>query len=160
MSTDPPTSETARSPKFGVLFHSVLVGLALAVDEGFTILFVVLIFHQTFEGLGLGSRLAYLELPGKWNKQGPYLMALIFGLATPVGIAAGLGIRQTYAPNGATANIAAGIFDSLSAGVLIYTGLVEVRHLDLLFCVYFILICVVAACARIFVQQGHAACVK
>lgn len=58
-------------------------------------------------------------------------MALVFGLATPVGIAVGLGIRQTYAPNSATANIAAGIFDSLSAGVLIYTGLVEVCHLDL-----------------------------
>ncbi|KIJ39728.1 hypothetical protein M422DRAFT_257561 [Sphaerobolus stellatus SS14] len=44
--------------EFGVLFHSVLIGLTLAVDEDFKVLFVVLVFHQTFEGLGLGTRLA------------------------------------------------------------------------------------------------------
>ena len=32
--------------EFGVLLHSVLIGLTLAVDEQFTILFVVIIFHR------------------------------------------------------------------------------------------------------------------
>ncbi len=32
--------------EFGVLLHSVLIGLTLAVDEQFTVLFVVLIFHR------------------------------------------------------------------------------------------------------------------
>jgi solute carrier family 39 (zinc transporter), member 1/2/3 len=32
--------------EFGVVLHSVLVGLTLAVDENFIILFVVLIFHR------------------------------------------------------------------------------------------------------------------
>lgn len=32
--------------EFGVVLHSVLVGLTLAVDENFIILFVVLVFHR------------------------------------------------------------------------------------------------------------------
>lgn len=44
--------------EFGVVLHSVFVGLTLAVDPNFKVLFVVLVFHQTFEGLGVGSRLA------------------------------------------------------------------------------------------------------
>ena len=57
----------------------------------------------------------------------PVLAALIYGLSTPVGIAVGLALRSTYAPASATASIVSGVLDSLSAGILIYTGLVEVR---------------------------------
>ena len=32
--------------EFGVVLHSVLVGLTLAVDEDFIVLFIVLIFHR------------------------------------------------------------------------------------------------------------------
>lgn len=53
--------------EFGVVLHSVLIGLTLAVAEDFKILFVVLVFHQTFEGLGIGSRLAFMSLPRKYN---------------------------------------------------------------------------------------------
>jgi solute carrier family 39 (zinc transporter), member 1/2/3 len=116
----------------GVLLHSVLIGLTLAVTDNFVILLVVLVFHQTFEGLGLGSRLAYAQLPAKYARHGPYVAALIFSFATPIGIAVGLGVRHSYAPNGATASIVSGILDALSAGILIYTGLVEVRVLVLL----------------------------
>jgi zinc transporter 1/2/3 len=112
----------------------VLIGLTLAVtdDDEFHILFVVLIFHQTFEGLGLGSRLAVTQLPGKYGVRAPPLAALLYGVATPIGIAAGLGVRHSYAPNSPTASIVSGILDSLSAGVLLYTGLVEVG--DVLLC--------------------------
>lgn len=85
-------------------------------------------FLETFEGLGLGSRLAYLKLPEKYHYV-PILGALIYGLTTPIGIAVGLGVRTTYNPNTATASIVSGTLDSLSAGILIYTGLVEVRIL-------------------------------
>jgi zinc transporter 1/2/3 len=37
----------------------------------------------------------------------------------------GLGVRSTYNSNSATANIVSGVLDSLSSGILIYTGLVE-----------------------------------
>lgn len=43
--------------EFGVIFHFVLTGLALAVSgEEFVVLHIVFTFHQTFEGLGLGPR--------------------------------------------------------------------------------------------------------
>ncbi|KAJ7763669.1 ZIP-like iron-zinc transporter [Mycena maculata] len=118
--------------EFGVLLHSVLIGLTLAVDEGFKILFVVIIFHQTFEGLGLGSRLAFIKLPPRYNYV-PVVAAIIYGLSTPIGIAVGLAVRSTYNPGSTTASIVSGVLDSLSAGILIYTGLVELLAHEFLF---------------------------
>ena len=80
---------------------------------------------ETFEGLGVGSRLAYMELPKKYSYV-PIVGAILFAITTPVGMAAGLGVRSTYNPNGATANIVSGVLDAFSAGILIYTALVEV----------------------------------
>ncbi|KAJ7767022.1 ZIP-like iron-zinc transporter [Mycena maculata] len=118
--------------EFGVLLHSVLIGLTLAVDEAFKVLFVVIIFHQTFEGLGLGSRLAFIKLPPRYNYV-PIAAAFIYGISTPIGIAVGLGIRSTYNPGSTTASIVSGVLDSLSAGILIYTGLVELLAHEFLF---------------------------
>ncbi|KAK0217742.1 Zinc/iron permease [Armillaria fumosa] len=118
--------------EFGVTLHSVLIGLTLAVDPYFKVLFVVLIFHQTFEGLGVGSRLAYLDLPPKY-RWAPYAGAALYGLTTPVGIAAGLGVRTTYNPGSTTASIVSGTLDALSSGILIYTGLVELLAHEFLF---------------------------
>ncbi|KAJ7625642.1 ZIP-like iron-zinc transporter [Roridomyces roridus] len=118
--------------EFGVLLHSVLIGLTLAVDPDFKILFVVIVFHQTFEGLGLGSRLAFIELPPRYHFV-PVVSALVYGLSTPVGIAVGLAVRSTYNPGSATASIVSGVLDSLSSGILIYTGLVELLAHEFLF---------------------------
>jgi len=130
---------------------SVLIGLTLAVDEDFKVLFIVLVFHrtslhrrlhsiphllfsETFEGLGIGSRLAYLKLPSHYNWI-PLAGAIAYGLTTPIGIAIGLGVRTSYNPGSATASIVSGVMDSLSAGILIYTGLVEVSKPVCLVCV-------------------------
>ena len=78
-----------------------------------------------FEGLGLGSRLAFLSFPPKYRYV-PYAAACIYAIMTPLGIAIGLGVRTTYNPESTTANIVSGVLDSISAGVLLYTGLVEV----------------------------------
>ncbi|KAK0202767.1 ZIP-like iron-zinc transporter [Desarmillaria ectypa] len=118
--------------EFGVALHSVLIGLTLAVDEGFKVLFVVLVFHQTFEGLGIGSRLAYMDLPPKYRWV-PLVGAALYGLMTPIGIAAGLGVRTTYNPGSATASIVSGVLDAFSSGILIYTGLVELLAHEFLF---------------------------
>jgi len=118
--------------EFGVVLHSVLIGLTLAVDPNFKVLFVVLVFHQTFEGLGVGSRLAYMRLPPSYSWF-PIAGALLYGICTPVGIAVGLGVRTTYNPNSTTASIVSGVLDSLSAGILIYTGLVELLAHEFLF---------------------------
>lgn len=119
--------------EFGVIFHSIFVGLTLAVaGEEFVTLYIVLVFHQTFEGLGLGSRLAATPWPrsSRWT---PYLFALGYGLSTPISMAVGLGLRETYAPGSQTALIVEGVFDSISAGILIYTGLVELMAHEFMF---------------------------
>jgi len=118
--------------EFGIVFHSVLIGMTLAVDQQFKTLFVVLIFHQSFEGLGLGSRLAFMKLPPKYNYV-PIIGALLYGITTPIGIAIGLGIKSTYNPNSTTASIVSGTFDSISSGILLYTGLVELLAHEFLF---------------------------
>jgi solute carrier family 39 (zinc transporter), member 1/2/3 len=82
---------------------------------------------ETFEGLGLGARLASLELPRPYHVKVPVAGAILFGLTAPLGIAVGLGVRSSYSPDSEAATIVSGVLDALSAGVLIYTGLVEVR---------------------------------
>ena len=119
--------------EFGVIFHSIFVGLTLAVaGTEFNTLYVVLVFHQTFEGLGLGSRLAVTPWP-KPKRWTPYILAVCYGLSTPIAIAIGLGLRETYAPGSATSLIVNGVFDSISAGILIYTGLVELMAHEFMF---------------------------
>ena len=123
--------------EFGVIFHSVFIGLTLAVTEAgnpFSILYVVLVFHQTFEGMGLGTRLAIT--PWKRDFRGrmtPYILAVGYALATPLSIAIGLGVRYTFQPGSQTALLVTGIFDSISAGILLYTGLVELMAHEFMF---------------------------
>ncbi|PHH58508.1 hypothetical protein CDD82_2940 [Ophiocordyceps australis] len=82
-----------------------------------------------FEGLGLGSRLATAPWP-KGKSWLPFVLALGFGLSTPIGIAAGIGARPD---NAATQKLTNGIFDAISAGILMYTGLVELLAHEFMF---------------------------
>lgn len=119
--------------EFGVIFHSIFIGLTLAVaGEEFTVLYIVLVFHQTFEGLGLGTRLAVSRWP-KGKEFMPYLMGFAYALSTPIAIAAGLGVRTTLQPGSLSTLTVNGIFDSISAGILIYTGLVELMAHEFMF---------------------------
>ncbi|KAL1861734.1 low-affinity Zn(2+) transporter zrt2 [Diaporthe australafricana] len=119
--------------EFGVIFHSIFIGLTLAVSgDEFTILYIVLVFHQSFEGLGLGSRLAVAQWPeGKeWL---PYVLGTAYALSTPIAIAVGLGVKQSLAPGSLTTLTVNGVFDAISAGILIYTGLVELMAHEFMF---------------------------
>lgn len=119
--------------EFGIIFHSIFIGLTLAVAGAeFDTLFIVLIFHQTFEGLGLGSRLAVTPWP-KTKKWTPYTLGFAYGFSTPIAIAIGLGVRKSYPPGSQTTLIVNGVFDSVSAGILIYTGLVELMAHEFMF---------------------------
>ncbi|KAJ9106901.1 hypothetical protein QFC20_003909 [Naganishia adeliensis] len=117
--------------EFGVMLHSVIIGLTLGVTDEFIVLFIVLIFHQMFEGLGLGSRLSQLNLPPhlRWA---PYAAAILYAIMTPIGVAAGYGARQSYNDNSGTKNAVAGVLDAFSAGILLYTGLVELLGHEIL----------------------------
>ncbi|KAF0489513.1 ZIP zinc/iron transport family [Gigaspora margarita] len=116
----------------GICFHSVIIGMALSVaGDEFVSLFVALIFHQMFEGLGLGSRIAELKFPP--NSIKPWLMSLAYGTTTPIGIFIGLLIRNSYNPNSDTALIVQGVFDSISAGILLFAALVELIANDFIY---------------------------
>jgi len=119
--------------EFGVIFHSVIIGLALgSAGDEFSTLYPVLVFHQSFEGLGIGARLSAIPFPRrlKWM---PWVLVMMYGLTTPIAIAVGLGVRTQYNAGSYTANVVSGVLDALSAGILIYTGLVELLARDFLF---------------------------
>ena len=119
--------------EFGVVFHSVFVGLALAVSgDEFVSLYIVIVFHQLFEGLGLGTRIATTPWP-KGKRATPWIMALAYTVTTPIAIAIGLGVRHSYPPNSRRALITNGVFDSISAGILFYAGIVELMAHEFLY---------------------------
>ena len=61
------------------------------------------------------------------------LAACLYGITTPLGIAVGLGVRTTYNPGSTRATAVSGILDAISAGILIYTGFVELLAHEFLF---------------------------
>lgn len=161
-----------------------MIGITLVVagDSFFKTLFIVIVFHQMFEGLALGSRIAALgtktaeeqvqqrlaghsghaapaapaaaatadsktgDLPPNYptttastesssveeNFKAPHfsltkkcLLASAFALITPLGMAIGIGVLDKF--NGSNPNtlLAIAILDAISAGILIWVGVVE-----------------------------------
>lgn len=115
--------------EFGVIFHSVFLGLILATTDELVILLIVLAIHQLFEGLGLGARLALAPWP-KSRKWLPYALCFVFAISTPLGTAAGLGSRPQNAEAQMLTN---GIFDAVSAGILLFTGVFELMGREFFF---------------------------
>ncbi|KID92463.1 Zinc/iron permease [Metarhizium guizhouense ARSEF 977] len=156
----------------GILFHSLLIGLTLVVagDSFFITLFIVILFHQVFEGLALGTRIATIgssadvHLPPAVNHSGravendtdksvnspteetadasstferPTLsmkkklgLASLFAFVTPIGMAIGIGVLQKFNGNDRSTLLAIGTLDALSAGILVWTGVVEMWAAD------------------------------
>ncbi|KAF2119027.1 Fe transport protein 3 [Lophiotrema nucula] len=115
----------------GILFHSVFVGMTVSItSEGFVILLIAIVFHQMFEGLGLGSRIAAVPYPnGSWK---PWALVVAFGTTAPFGQALGLATRGSYDPNSAFGLIIVGVFNAISSGLLIYAALVDLLAEDFL----------------------------
>jgi zinc transporter 1/2/3 len=106
--------------EFGVTVHSLFIGLAVGiVDYGTLVaLLVALSFHQFFEGFALGARLSDANM----NHLNELLLASVFSLAAPIGIAIGLGVYTTLNTAGQTFLLVQGTFDGLCGGILLYTG--------------------------------------
>ncbi|KAL0930020.1 Zinc-regulated transporter 1 [Colletotrichum truncatum] len=115
--------------EFGIIVHSVIIGLNLGVTGSeFATLYPVLVFHQSFEGLGIGARMSAIPFGKRtWL---PWILCAAYGLTTPVSIAIGLGLRHTYTPKSKTALIVQGVLNAVSAGLLIYSALVELLARD------------------------------
>ncbi|KAF5020173.1 hypothetical protein F66182_7813 [Fusarium sp. NRRL 66182] len=115
----------------GILFHSVFVGMTIAMTtDGLVVLLVAIMFHQMFEGLGLGSRIAAVPYPR--GSLRPWLLVLAFGTTAPIGQAIGIASRNSYDPEGELGLILVGVFNSISSGLLIYAALVNLMVEDFL----------------------------
>lgn len=127
---------------------SSVIGVTLVVsgDSFFKILFAVIVFHQMFEGIALGSRIASAgnlppnveHMPGECpipslSLYKKCLMALAFALVTPVGMAIGIGVLQHFNGNDPSTIIAIGTLDAVSAGILAWVGIVEMWAGDWMF---------------------------
>ncbi|OJD25837.1 hypothetical protein ACJ73_02788 [Blastomyces percursus] len=113
----------------GIIFHSIIIGLTLVVagDSGYISLFIVIIFHQMFEGLALGARIAQLGpslTPSKLS------MGAMFALITPIGMAIGLGVLHQFNGRDRSTIIAIGTLDALSAGILTWVALIDMWSHD------------------------------
>ncbi|KAK7418444.1 high-affinity Zn(2+) transporter zrt1 [Neonectria punicea] len=138
----------------GIIFHSLLIGITLVVagDSFFITLSIVIIFHQMFEGIALGTRIASLghggvtfSHPGQTHMHAhdapvpvvdrsqpstvslgkKLLLASGFALVTPIGMAIGIGVLDVFNGNDPKTIVAIGTLDALSAGILVWVGLVE-----------------------------------
>lgn len=115
----------------GILFHSVFVGMTVsATTDGFIVLLIAILFHQSFEGLGLGSRIAAVPYPKGSYK--PWLLVVAFGTTAPFGQGIGLLARQSFDIGSAFGLIMVGIFNAISSGLLIYAALVNLLQEDFL----------------------------
>ncbi|GFP96219.1 zinc transporter 1 [Phtheirospermum japonicum] len=115
--------------ELGIVVHSVIIGISLGASHSLdTIkpLLFALSFHQFFEGMGLGGCISQ----AKFESLTTTIMTLFFSLTTPVGIGVGIGISSVYKENGHIALIVEGVFNSASAGILIYMALVDLLAAD------------------------------
>jgi zinc transporter ZupT len=119
----------------GILFHSIFIGMAVSVATGteFIVLLIAISFHQTFEGLALGSRISAL-IPSLFDASSPkpWLMALAYGTTTPIGQAIGLWMHELYDPASMTGLLMVGITNAISSGLLLFAGLVQLLSEDFL----------------------------
>ncbi|KAI9734792.1 MAG: hypothetical protein M1818_006779 [Claussenomyces sp. TS43310] len=116
----------------GILFHSVFIGMAISVATGtpFIVFLIAIAFHQSFEGLALGSRIANINFPKSSPR--PWIMVLAYGTTTPIGQAIGLVVHKMYDPLSETGLLMVGIMNAISSGLLLFAGLVQLLAEDFL----------------------------
>ncbi|KAK0735245.1 Zinc/iron permease [Lasiosphaeria miniovina] len=116
----------------GILFHSIFIGMALSVATGptFAVFLTAIAFHQSFEGLALGTRIAAIHFPKSSLR--PWLMVVAFGTTTPIGQAIGLFIHQFYDPMSQMGLLMVGFMNAISSGLLLFAGLVQLLAEDFL----------------------------
>lgn len=117
--------------ELGIVSHSVIIGLSLGVSQNpCTIrpLIAALAFHQFFEGFALGGCISQ----ARFRNAAAATMAGFFAITTPAGIAVGAGVASSYDASSPRALVVEGLLDSMSAGILIYTALVDLIAADFL----------------------------
>jgi len=112
----------------GILFHSLVIGIALGVASGteFVSLLIAICFHQLFEGIALGIRIG--ELHTSFLKK--IIFGVIYPFTTPAGITIGVLTSSSMIVTPYSL-LFKGIVNSLSAGILIYNTYVELIGMDI-----------------------------
>ena len=106
------------------------MALSVATGPPFVVFLVAISFHQAFEGLALGSRIAALHF--QRSSPRPWLMVLAYGTTTPIGQAIGLLVHNMYDPMSQTGLLMVGFMNAISAGLLLFAGLVQLLAEDFL----------------------------
>jgi zinc transporter 1/2/3 len=111
--------------------YQVVIGITLVVagDSFFVTLFVVILFHQMFEGIALGTCIAELPKAAATTLQ-KVIMGGVFALITPIGMAIGIGVLKKFNGNNPSTIVAIGTLDAISAGILAWVGIVEMLARD------------------------------
>ncbi|KAI3526284.1 hypothetical protein L2E82_00614 [Cichorium intybus] len=117
--------------EIGIIFHSVIIGVTMGMSQNqCTIkpLVAALAFHQIFEGMGLGGCIAQAGFKVGTTAY----MCFMFSVTTPMGILLGMILFSItgYDDSNPNALILEGLLGSLSSGILIYMGLVDLIALD------------------------------
>lgn len=135
---------TAYILEFGVAIHSVIIGVTLGVTSGteFTSLLIAILFHQFFEGFALAAtgtimRLCFIDScvlvldAGFRGNFHPFILAAIYSVTTPIGVAIGIGVHAIYKENALETLLIQGIMDAISAGILIYDAMVNLMTVEI-----------------------------
>ncbi|KAE8216717.1 hypothetical protein CF327_g195 [Tilletia walkeri] len=100
----------------GIIFLSVMIGVSIGTSSGpgWKGFLIAIAFHQFCEGIALASRIAILPDTSLFAK---FLMYTAFSVITPLGVAIGIGTRQSY----------------ISAGIMIYSAMVQILADDFVY---------------------------
>ena len=101
-----------------------MIGITLGVSsdaDTVRALMIALSFHQGSEGLALGV----LFVKAGYSRLKFMLLASAFIIVTPVGVAIGTAVSSNYNGLSKAALGTEGVFDAVSAGILIYNGLCD-----------------------------------
>ncbi|KAL0067006.1 hypothetical protein AAF712_005995 [Marasmius tenuissimus] len=147
--------------QMGIMIHSLVIGLTLAITSGseFATLTTAIVFHQLFEGLSLGIRIAAIPPPplshdpptlplhnakpsdeastasgNGWLKP---ILSILFAVTTPAGICLGILLFSVSGTHSEQAKmmLTQGLMSAISAGMLIYAGTVEMLAADFVFAI-------------------------
>ena len=102
----------------------IFIGITLGVSSNadtVRALMIALFFHQGNEGLALGV----LFMKAGYSKVKYALLAAAFIVVTPLGVAIGIAVSREYNGESKAALGTEGVFDAVSAGILIYNGLCD-----------------------------------
>lgn len=106
--------------EFGMAIHSIIIGVTLGTSTDYNVLIALSIainFHQLFEGIALGS--AIVQCGNNLDQSKMLLIVVGYSLTTPIGICIGIAISNQHSL------ILQGVFNAISAGILVYMAIIH-----------------------------------